>query len=88
MAIDDNSWEAGYECGIKDQKKASEAELAESRAQIDILTFANSQQFWEIAGLNQQIGVLQALLASRCKVSPDPTEPCQSQALSGTPGQT
>lgn len=67
MAIDDNSWEAGYECGIKDQKRASDAVILE---------------------LNQQVGVLQALLASRCKVSPDPTEPCQSQALSGTPDQT
>lgn len=48
MAIDDNSWEAVYECGVKDQKKASEAEILE---------------------LNQQIGVLQALLASRFKMA-------------------
>jgi len=58
MAIDDNSWDAGYECGYHDQKKASDA---------------------VILALNQQVGVLQALLASRCKVSPDPMEPSQSQ---------
>lgn len=50
MAIDDNSWEAGYECGVKDQKKASDAVILE---------------------LNQQIDVLQALLASRCKLASD-----------------
>jgi len=50
MAIDDNSWDAGYEAGYHDQKKASDAVILE---------------------LNQQIGVLQALLASRCKVASD-----------------
>lgn len=50
MAIDDNSWDAGYECGYHDQKKASDAVILE---------------------LNQQIGVLQALLGSRCKLASD-----------------
>lgn len=50
MAIDDNSWDAGYECGLRDQKKADAAQILE---------------------LNQQIGMLQALLASRCKAARD-----------------
>lgn len=59
MAIDDNSWDAGYEAGYQDQKKASDAVILE---------------------LNQQIGVLQALLASRCKVADDEVSEKMRQA--------
>lgn len=59
MAIDDNSWDAGYECGYHYQKKASDAVILE---------------------LNPQIGVLQSLLASRCKVAGDDVSEKMRQA--------
>lgn len=37
MAIDDNSWDAGYECGIRDQKKECAAKIAALTAEIESL---------------------------------------------------
>lgn len=34
MTIDENAWDAGYEAGVKDQKRAGAGELEELRSKL------------------------------------------------------